>query len=180
MVVRSHPEVHALQDEEKYNVSFMRARTIFVIAMIIGVLTRPCALPGQAQAPWFGTWKLNAAKSTADPNRYKRVTSKIEPWEDGLKVIYDMVGTRGGITHMEWIGKFDGRDYPVQGLDYVLTNAYTLLNDHSYQIVVKVDGAVAATARVVISPEGKTLTTVTTEKNARGQDVSATSIYDKQ
>lgn len=145
----------------------MQTRIIFVIWMI---------LAGQAQAPWFGTWKLN---STND--RYKRVTSKIEPWgEDGLKVTYDMVGTRGGTTHMEWTGKFDGRDYPVQGVDYVLTNAYSRLNDRSYQIVVKVDGAVAATATVAISPDGKTLTTVTSEKDARGQNVTATTVYDRR
>ena len=135
----------------------------------------------QTQAPWFGTWKLIPARSTSNPDaRFKRVTSKIEPWQDGLKVIYDMVGTRGGITHLEWTGKFDGKDYPVQGVDYVLTNAYTLLNDHSYQIVVKVDGAVAATAIVDISPDGKTLRTQTMQKDARGQDASTTTVYDRQ
>jgi hypothetical protein len=86
-----------------------------------------------------------------------------------------MVGTRGGVAHMEWIGKFDGKDYPVQGVDYVLTNAYTRLNDHAYEIVLKVDGAVAATAKVEVSPDGKTLTTVTTEKT-----VATTSVYRKQ
>ena len=127
---------------------------------------------GPAQAPWLGTWKLNPAKSSTNSDRYKRVTSKIEPDGDGIKVIYDMVGTRGGTTHMEWTGKFDGKDYPVEGVDYVLTNAYTLLNDHSYQIAVRVDGALAATTRVEISADGKTMTTVTDEK--------VTTVYDRQ
>ena len=149
----------------------MWRQAIFAIAMILM----------QAQAPWFGTWKLNPAKSTANPDsRFKRVTSKIEPLEDGLKVIYDMVGTRGGITHMEWNGKFDGKDYPVEGVDYVLTNAYMRVNDHSYQISIKVDGALAATATVVVSADGKTLTTVTNEKNAQGQDVKTAAVYDRQ
>ena len=125
---------------------------------------------GEAPSPWFGTWKL-----TTNSDRFKRVTTKIEPSEDGLKITYEMVGTRGGVTHLEWRGKFDGRDYPVQGVDYVLTNAYTPVNDHSYQIVVKVDGALAATTRVEISPDGKTLTTVTSEKNA-----TSTTVYKKQ
>ncbi len=123
-----------------------------------------------AQAPWFGAWKL-----ATNSDRYKRVTSKIEPWGDGLKVTYDMVGTRGGVTHMEWTGKFDGRDYTVQGVDYVLTNAYSLIDDHSYKIVVKVDGAAVATATIEISPDGKKLTTVTTEKNT-----NSTTVYEKQ
>jgi hypothetical protein len=61
-------------------------------------------------------WKLNPAKSTTNSeSRYKRVLLRIDPLEDGMSVVYDMVGTRGGITHMEWIGKLDGKDYPVQG-----------------------------------------------------------------
>ena len=149
----------------------MWTRIIFVIAMM---------LAAQAEAPWLGAWKLNPAKSTTNSDRYKRVTLKIEPSEDGLRVAYDMVGTRGGVTHLEWTGKFDGRDYAVQGVDYVLTNAYSLVNDRSYQIVIKVDGAVAATAKVEISPDGKTLTTLTTEKNAQGQTANTTTVYDKQ
>ena len=132
-------------------------------------------IAGEAQPPWFGTWKLNPVKSTPNTDaRFRRVLTDIEPWKDGLKVTYDMVGIRGGIAHMEWTGKFDGKDYPVQGVDYVLTNAYTLLSDHSYRIVIKVDGAVAATSTVVISTDGKTLTTTTQA------DKVTTSVYEKQ
>ena len=121
-------------------------------------------------APWLGTWKQRKPDA-----RYKRVITRIEPWTDGIRVTYDMVGTRGGVTHMEWTGKFDGKDYPVEGVDYVLTNAYKLLDDHSYEIVIKVEGSVAATAHVEVSPDGKTLTTVTSQKNG-----TATTVYDKQ
>lgn len=137
-------------------------------------------LSTDASGPWMGTWKLNPAKSTASPDRYKRVISKIEPWNDGLKVSYEMVGTRGGVSHLEWTGKFDGKDYPVEGADYVMTNAYTLLGDHSYEIVVKVEGSLAQKAHVEVSPDGKTLTTVTTQTNARGQTVSTTTVYERQ
>jgi len=134
-----------------------------------------------SSAPWFGTWILNPTKSTTSSDgRYKRVTTKIEPWEDGLKVIYDMVGVRGGITHMEWTGKFDGKDYPVQGIDSVITNAYTRIDDHSYRIVLKIDGDVASTATVTISPDGKTLTSLTTQRNSRGQMATTSSIYERQ
>jgi hypothetical protein len=120
--------------------------------------------------PWFGTWQQRNPDK-----RYKRVISKIEPWQDGIRVTYDMVGARGGVTHMEWTGKFDSQDYPVQGVDYVLTNSYKLLNDHSYEIVIKVEGGVAATARVEVSPDGKTLTTVTTQKTG-----TTTTVFDKR
>jgi len=138
-------------------------------------------MAGEPLGPWFGTWKLNPAKSTSNSeSRFKRVTLKVEPSQDGLKVTYDMVGIRGGVTHMEWIGKFDGKDYPVQGVDYVLTNAYTPVDERSYQIVIRVDGAVAATARVVVSLDGKTLTTSTVEKNGKGESITTTVVYDRQ
>jgi hypothetical protein len=147
-----------------------------VVRIIFMILT---ALAADAQGPWMGTWKLNPAKSTAAPDRYKRVLSKIEPWQDGLKVTYEMVGTRGGLSYLEWTGKFDGKDYPVEGADYILTNAYTLINDHSYQIVVKVEGSVAQNARVEVSPDGKVLTTVTTTKEANGKTTNTTAIYER-
>lgn len=127
-----------------------------------------------------GTWKLNPAKSTAAPDRYKRVISRIEPWEDGLKVSYDMVGIRGGVSHLEWIGKFDGKDYPVEGADYIMTNAYTPLGDHSYEIVVRVEGALAQKAHVEVSSDGKTLTTVTTSKDVHGNTLTTTTVYERQ
>src|SRR5262249_52956722 len=139
-----------------YCFPLMSIRTIFLVTLIVIFIS--ATLTVQAQAPWFGTWKLNFAKSTGSSGiRYKRVMLKISPWEDGLKVAYDYVGIRGGVTHMEWTGRFDGKDYLVQGLDYVLTNAYTLTDVRGYRINVKVEGAVAATATVVISPDGKTL-----------------------
>ena len=149
----------------------MAARVIFFILLI---------MPVDAQAPWVGVWKLNASKSTAPSDRYKRVITKIEPWEDGLKVSYEMVGLRGGVSHLEWIGRFDGMDYPVEGADYIVTNAYTRLSDQSYEIAVKVEGALASTARVEVSQDGKTLTSVTTQKNAQGRTTVTSSVYDRQ
>ena len=145
------------------------------------LLTLPYQSASQQEA-WFGTWNLNLSKSTYRyDSPYKRVTSRIEPWEDGLKVTYDMVGTRGGVTHMEWTGRFDGKDYAVQGVDdYILTNAYRRIDDRTYEIVVKKEGAVVATSRVVVSPDGKTLQVATEERSPRGQTVNTTAVYEKQ
>ena len=108
------------------------------------------------------------------------MTLRIEPWEDGLAVIYDMVGTRGGVTHVEWTGRFDGRDYAVQGVDAVLTNAYRRIDDRRYDILVKADGVLAATAHVIVSPDGQTLTARTDERDARGNVVTTTAVYERR
>ena len=140
-------------------------------------LARPLA--GQERQPWFGTWSLDLSQpaQNSQPPRYKRVTSRIEPWADGLKVTYDMVGIRGGVTHWEWIGKFDGKDYLIQGVDTVLTNAYTRIDGNNYEIVVKLDGAVVATSRVGVSPDGNTLRVATNERIAGGQTVKTSAVY---
>lgn len=155
-------------------------------AVLVGVLAAGLLVPsssrGQTRAPWFGTWQLISSPSIGrfETPPYKRVTSRIEPWQDGLKVTYDMVRTRGGVTHIEWTGRFDGNDYIVQGVDYFLTNAYRQLDDRSYEIVIKVDGQVAATATAVVSPDGATLTVSTIERAAHGQTTKTIAIYQKQ
>ena len=159
----------------------MRTR-ILVVLLIAGVLGPGLTAMPQEPAPWFGAWTLNAANSTARPGpvEYKRTRLRIEPWRDGIRVAYDMVGTRGGRTHIEWIGAFDGQDYPVQGLDYVVTNAYRQIDDRTYRIVVKVDGRIAATTNVTVTSDGRTLTAVTTEQDAGGETLTTTAVYDRR
>lgn len=149
------------------------------IGVAVAQLVLSAVAFGQPQAPWFGTWEqeLKPPASRFEATPYKKVTTRIEPWEDGLKVTYDMVKTRGGITHVEWTGRFDGRDYPVQGVDYYLTNAYRILDTRSYAIDIKVDGRLAATATAVVSPDGKTLTVTTVERRGRGAESPTTAVY---
>jgi len=91
-----------------------------------------------------------------------------------------MVGTRGGVTHTEWTGKFDGKDYPMQGVDAVLTNAYRRIDDRSYEIVIKMDGGVVATAKVAVSADGKTLNVATEQKDAGGKSATTSALYERQ
>ena len=129
-------------------------------------------------APWFGTWQqIPPSEKWFNPWPYQKVTLRIEPSDDGLRVVYDMVRRRGGITHMEWSGRLDGRDYPVQGVDYVLTNAYTQISDRSYQIIVRVDGREAAVATAVVSGDGSRMIVDTVERDGRGQAARAQAVY---
>ena len=133
---------------------------------------------GAQEAPWLGSWQqVPPDSSWFNPWPYQKVTLRIEPWNDGVRVVYDMVRRRGGITHMEWSGRFDGRDYPVQGVDYVLTNAYRQLSDRSYQIVVRVDSREVAVATAVVSRDGSTLTVDTVERDANGQTRKSSAVY---
>ena len=152
----------------------------WLVAFVIAI--SPATVAGQLNAPWFGTWQqIPPTQKWFAPWPYQKVTLRIEPQDDdGLRVVYDMVRRRGGITHMEWSGRFDGRDYPVHGVDYVLTNAYTQISDRSYQIVVRVDGREAAVATAVVSADGSRMTVDTMERDARGQQVKRTAVYVRQ
>lgn len=157
----------------------MRTRTAVLLTLALcAFLLRPMRVAGQAEPPWFGNWKYNAEKSSpaVGPLPFKRATCRIEPWRDGVRVVYDLVRQRGGITHLEWVGKFDGRDYTVQGVDADVTNAYRRIDDRTFEVVQKVDGALAVTARITLSPDGRTLTTVTPAANGQ----STTTVFDRQ
>ena len=134
------------------------------------------ALAGQGSTNWFGTWTLNLARSTYSPGPppFKRATRRIEAAGDRITIIDDQVRNRGGIAHYEWTGTFDGVDYPVQGVELVLTNAYRRVDDRTYELIQKIDGEVVATARLAISPDGKTITTVNSSQTA-----SATTVYER-
>jgi len=150
---------------------FLPAASFLLAAFI---LAEP--IIARQQAPWFGTWVQDlSAPARLSPLPYKKVTVRIEPWRDGLRVVYDMVRTRGGITHIEWEGKFDGGDYPVQGVDSFLTNAYRQLDGRSYEVLIKVDGRPAATATAVVSEDGRTLTVTTVEQGRQ-----STAVYRRQ
>jgi hypothetical protein len=81
---------------------------------------------------------------------------------------------------VEWTGKFDGRDYAVEGVDYPLTNAYTQIDADTLKRVAKVDGQITSVSRITLSPDHRTMTTVTESSNTQGQPVTTTTVYEKQ
>jgi hypothetical protein len=142
--------------------------------MVIGT-----CLPASAQLPaeWLGTWHLDVASSTfVGKPPYVRGTWKVTATpEGGVLMVYDQVGTRGGVTHMEWKGRFDGLDYRLQGPDAVVTYAYTQIDAATLDLVVKVDGRPTATARVVLTPDN-VVTATARNTTARGT-VTTTTVY---
>jgi hypothetical protein len=142
------------------------------------------AAAGSSGVPeaWLGTWALNVSRSTYPSGAapYKRAVYRIERAGDGFRVVYDMVHPRGGTTHLEWTGQMDGRDYPLQGVDQAITYAYTPADGDSGEIVVKIDGRVAARSRVSMSDGGRTMTTRTTTGGPNGASSVSTTVYEKR
>ena len=150
---------------------------------VMSVLTWSTVLllaAAQAVDAWAGTWTLNLTKSTYELSAApKSSVSKLEPTGEDWTITQDVVYAQGRATHTTLKAKFDGKDYPVEGLSNV-TYALTRIDDHTYDLVTKRDGGVLSTTRSVVSTDGKTRTSTTTGRNAQGQTASNVAVYDRQ
>ena len=133
------------------------------VSALLILLLHPGFSESQTTSDWLGVWRLDLARSEwkTGPSPYTRGTWKIERAGDAVRMIYDLVGTRGGVTHMEWTGQFDARDYPLQGADAVVTYAYTRVDARTLDLLVKVDGNVTMRGRLMLSADGRSLTSET-------------------
>ena len=98
-----------------------------------------------AANPQMGTWKLNEAKSKLVPGMGKNTTVTYAEQKDKIKITVDGVGKDGKPTHSVWIGKFDGKPYPVKGNLPYNSVAYKVVNDRTNDITVMKDGKIGWT-----------------------------------
>jgi hypothetical protein len=130
---------------------------------------------------WLGTWKLNVEKSKVSPGPSpKSLTLKFEASQGLIKLTSDGVDAEGKATHGTFSSKFDGKDVPWEGNPNADTAAPKKINDNTYESVWKKGGKVTITAKAVVSKDGKTLTISQTGKNAKGETVNNTSVFEKQ
>lgn len=134
-----------------------------------------------ADNPNMGTWKLNETKSKIPAGAPKLTTVVYSMDGDNVKVTTDGTGPDGQVMHVEWTGKFDGKDYPLTGDPNADARAVTQVNDHTLKVVNKKDGKPnGTTATVVVAPDGKSRTVSVSGKDSKGKKISTTSVYDKE
>jgi len=133
-----------------------------------------------AADPHVGTWKLNEAKSkiTSGTTKFTLVTFK--DMLGNIKITQEGISEDGKPIHVEWSGKFDGRDYPVTGDPNADTRAYRKVDDRTLEVTAKKNGKVIATARTAVSADGKTRTGKVTGTTAQGKKFHNTAVYDRQ
>jgi len=95
------------------------------------------------------------------------------------RVTIDGVDAKGKAVHDEWVGAFDGRDYPVTGDPDSDARSYKKIDDHNLEFWVKKGGKVTAMGKLMVSPDGKTRTVNTTGMGRKGKKVHTTAVYDK-
>jgi hypothetical protein len=132
---------------------------------------------------FVGSWKVDVAKSTYQPGPApKSEILRFEPVGEGFKVSLDGVNQQGPY-HSESTGQFDGIDVPVVATparQARFTYAFSRIDDHTWEIAIKVNGERRILVHNVVSDDGKTMRGVSTAVTNQGQIASQIVIYEKQ
>jgi hypothetical protein len=133
-----------------------------------------------ADDPFSGTWKLSLSKSRLTPPVPQSQTVQIEADATGVRFREDIVSDKGEKLSVTADAKFDGKDYPVIGSPIVDTVAYRRVNARTIKGTAKKAGQVAFTETVVVSKDGKTMTSHYSGKDAAGKPISGVAVLEKQ
>ena len=140
-----------------------------------------CTLLAAAEPdPILGVWKLNLARSKFNPGPAPRSqTRTYVETPKGIQVTIRSVGANGRSSTIEFPEKYDGQDYPVQGSEVADALALVRINDYMAEATMKHAGRIVATARRLITDEGKTLV-ISYQESFSDRPVDNRLVYDKQ
>lgn len=130
----------------------------------------------------LGTWKLNVEKSkyTPPPLPVKSLTATREASDGGVKVTTTGEQQDGTPIKSTYTAKYDGKDNSVTGAPWD-TIAITQVDDNTFTVTTKqANGKFQATGRMVISKDGKTMTSTSKGTNIQGEAFTAEFVWEKQ
>ena len=138
----------------------------------------------QAQTlPLEGTWRVNLEKSKFSPGPApKSQTLRWERVQGGWRFTVDQVNAKGVASKAETMEKDDGSEAPVKSTTdspNKTTRYLKRIDDRTYEDGDRVNGKPTITRRLVISPDGKTLTITMKGTNLEGQTVNNVVVYEK-
>lgn len=154
----------------------MKARGM-LLAAVLFLTAAGSALAADAN---LGTWKLNVAKSKITPGTSRNTMVVYTAAGDSYKCVVDGEDGSGKALHNEWTGKFDGKDYAVDGDPTADTRAIEMVDAHNYKLTNKKGGKATATGTIAFSADGKTRTLTTHAHDAKGKEFTNIAVYDKQ
>ena len=150
------------------------------IAVVAVALSFAAATACFAASPHMGTWKLNEAKSKIPAGMGKNTTVTYAEQKDKIKVTVDGVDKEGKPTHSVWVGKFDGKAYPVEGNLPYNSVAYKVVNDRTNDITTTKDGKTVWSGKITVSADGKSRTVTINGTDADGKKFKGKAVYDKE
>jgi hypothetical protein len=154
---------------------------IFRRALVISAIATVAALGADNS---IGTWKVNTAKSksTPAPLPVKSLTSMREAAPGGVKVTNSGERADGAAINATYTAKYDGSASAVTGSGAPYDSiSVKQVNANTFTYEAKnANGKYHATGRIVISADGKTMTSTSKGTNANGEPTTMTLIYEKQ
>ena len=132
-----------------------------------------------AASPQMGTWKLNEAKSKLVPGMGKNTTVTYAEQKDKIKITVEGIDKDGKPTHSVWVGKFDGKAYPVKGNLPYNSVAYRVVNDRTNDITAMKDGKIGWSGQITVAADGKSRTVTINGTDAQGKKFKGKAVYDK-
>jgi hypothetical protein len=150
------------------------------IAVAVAALSFAATAACFAANPHIGTWKLNEAKSKLPEGMGKNNTVTYTEQKDKIKVTVDGMDKDGKPTHSVWIGRFDGKAYPVKGNLPYNSVAYKMVNDRTNDITTMKDGKMVWTGRITVAADGKSRTVTINGTDESGKKFKGKAVYDKE
>jgi uncharacterized protein (DUF1501 family) len=149
------------------------------IAVKAAALSLAMTVASLAATSHIGTWKLNEPKSNIPAGMGKNNTVTYAEQKDKIKITVDGVDKNGKPVHSVWVGKFDGKAYPLKGSPSVDAVAYRTVNDRTNDITALKGGKVMWTGKITVAADGKSRTVTTNGTDANGKKFSGKAVYDK-
>ena len=128
-----------------------------------------------------GTWVININKTQFPGGRPpKRQVTTIQAIPGGVKNVTDIVDAEGKTIHYEFTAMYDGKDYPVKGDPVRDAVSIKKVDDYNFDVANKKGGKVVNTVRTSYARDGKSRTMTTTTVNAKGEKITASTVWDRQ
>jgi hypothetical protein len=165
----------------------MNRRTILsltTMAMLCLAVMFATALPeaGLAQSnPWLGMWKLNLAKSTYPPGTAPRSsTYNYEVAGANLTNTVETVDAAGNTIKTVNPHIYDGQVHQLPSNPNADARSYTRVDPNTVISASMKGGKLVQVTTIVLSQDGRTITTTGRGIDGKGQVVNSIAVYDKQ
>ena len=157
------------------------AKTLIGVALGAGLAVLVSGSTALAADSWLGAWKLDVAKSKFVPGPPPQAMAiKFEPAAGGrIRFTGDGVNGEGKAVHLEYTAPFDGTDIPWTGNANADTAAPRRIDANRYENIWKKDGKPVVTVTATVSSDGKTLTIIQRGKDAKGQVMDMTEVFER-
>jgi hypothetical protein len=134
-----------------------------------------------ADNPFLGTWKLNTAKSKGTAGTMsKEATVTFETDGKGIKRTVSGVNADGQKINTSATIPWDGMEHKVDGPMGPAMVAVKSVNDRTVNVTVQVNGKVVSSGRVVVSRDGKTMTSTFKGEDPKGRKFDNVEVYERQ